>query len=265
MSAGIRSGVNWTRLVSSPSTMPSVSTSLVLARPGTPISRPWPPASRVTSVCSITSSWPKITLPTAVAHAARRSRRRVRPERRPGVLSSAIGRGIVHAGPVLVAGPRKATPILRFEASLRALCMHRARHGATRQSPAYRLHRCETGRWQGVMSGGFSLRSGGPAARSGCRPQAAAGGALEPRLLRRHRHPHRARRHLVPSGHADRPQGTGAAVLHHPAQGRRRLRARHAGREDAHRGRGCAVPGRADGRGRRGREPAADLHHQCRR
>ena len=61
MSVGIRSGVNWMRLVSSPSTMPSVSTSLVLARPGTPIRRPWPPASRVTSVCSITSSWPKIT------------------------------------------------------------------------------------------------------------------------------------------------------------------------------------------------------------
>jgi hypothetical protein len=41
---GIRSGVNWTRLVSSrPSTVPSVSTSLVLARPGTPISRAWPP------------------------------------------------------------------------------------------------------------------------------------------------------------------------------------------------------------------------------
>ena len=34
MSAGIRSGVNWMRLVSMPSTMPRVSTSLVLARPG---------------------------------------------------------------------------------------------------------------------------------------------------------------------------------------------------------------------------------------
>ena len=46
MSAGIRSGVNWMRFQSRPSTMPSVSTSLVLARPGTPISRPWPPASK---------------------------------------------------------------------------------------------------------------------------------------------------------------------------------------------------------------------------
>ena len=37
MSEGIRSGVNWMRLASSPSVIPRVSTSLVLARPGTPI------------------------------------------------------------------------------------------------------------------------------------------------------------------------------------------------------------------------------------
>ncbi len=39
MSDGIRSGVNWMRRASSPSAMPIVSTSLVLARPGTPTSR----------------------------------------------------------------------------------------------------------------------------------------------------------------------------------------------------------------------------------
>ncbi len=44
MSEGIRSGVNWTRRASRPSTVPSVSTSFVLARPGTPTRRPWPPA-----------------------------------------------------------------------------------------------------------------------------------------------------------------------------------------------------------------------------
>ena len=43
MSEGIRSGVNWMRLASSPSTLPSVSTSSVLARPGTPISSACPP------------------------------------------------------------------------------------------------------------------------------------------------------------------------------------------------------------------------------
>ena len=39
MSAGIRSGVHCTRLSSSPSTVPSVSTNRVLARPGTPMSK----------------------------------------------------------------------------------------------------------------------------------------------------------------------------------------------------------------------------------
>ena len=43
MSAGIRSGVNWMRLKRSDSTSPSVRTSSVLPRPGTPSSRMWPP------------------------------------------------------------------------------------------------------------------------------------------------------------------------------------------------------------------------------
>ena len=65
MSDGIRSGVNWMRRASSPSTMPMVSTSLVLARPGTPTSSAWPPDSTVTSARSTTLSWPKITAPMA--------------------------------------------------------------------------------------------------------------------------------------------------------------------------------------------------------
>ena len=43
MSDGIRSGVNWMRPAVRPSTVPMASTSFVLARPGTPTSRPWPP------------------------------------------------------------------------------------------------------------------------------------------------------------------------------------------------------------------------------
>src|SRR5271163_1056077 len=74
MSVGIRSGVNCTRSASSPRTMPRVSTSLVFASPGTPMSNPWPPASKVTSVCSTTRSWPKITAPTASRAAATRAR-----------------------------------------------------------------------------------------------------------------------------------------------------------------------------------------------
>ena len=65
MSDGIRSGVNWMRRASSPSTVPMVSTSLVLARPGTPISSAWPPQSTVIRACSTTLSWPKITAPIA--------------------------------------------------------------------------------------------------------------------------------------------------------------------------------------------------------
>ena len=45
--------------------MPMVSTSLVLARPGTPTSSAWPPESTVISACSTTFSWPKITAPIA--------------------------------------------------------------------------------------------------------------------------------------------------------------------------------------------------------
>ena len=44
MSAGIRSGVNWTRLGARPRTVPRVSTRRVLPRPGTPTRRAWPPA-----------------------------------------------------------------------------------------------------------------------------------------------------------------------------------------------------------------------------
>ena len=54
MSEGIRSGVNWMRAAERPRTVPRVSTSLVLARPGTPTRRPWPPARMVISARSTT-------------------------------------------------------------------------------------------------------------------------------------------------------------------------------------------------------------------
>ena len=44
MSLGIRSGVNWTRLKVRSSASATVWTMRVLARPGTPTSRAWPPA-----------------------------------------------------------------------------------------------------------------------------------------------------------------------------------------------------------------------------
>ena len=63
MSPGIRSGVNWIRFESRSSTRARVLTMSVLARPGTPIIRQWPPAKMLIRTCSMTASWPTITLP----------------------------------------------------------------------------------------------------------------------------------------------------------------------------------------------------------
>ena len=60
-SAGTRSGVNWSRLNEPPSTSATVLTVSVLARPGTPSSSTWPPASSATSTRSSIASWPTIT------------------------------------------------------------------------------------------------------------------------------------------------------------------------------------------------------------
>ncbi len=65
MSAGIRSGVNWTRLNDRSSASASVRTISVLARPGTPSSRQWPPANSATSSSSITAACPTITFPSS--------------------------------------------------------------------------------------------------------------------------------------------------------------------------------------------------------
>ena len=56
MSDGIRSGVNWMRLNFRSSTSAMVRTSSVLARPGTPTMRQWPPTNSAISTCSMTAS-----------------------------------------------------------------------------------------------------------------------------------------------------------------------------------------------------------------
>ena len=61
MSPGIRSGVNWMRRKTSPSVWARVRTSNVLAVPGKPVMRQWPPTKRAIITCSSTSSWPTIT------------------------------------------------------------------------------------------------------------------------------------------------------------------------------------------------------------
>src|SRR5436190_22873548 len=60
-SAGTRSGVNCRRLNEPPSTSETVLTVSVLASPGTPSSRTWPPASSATMTRSSIDSWPTIT------------------------------------------------------------------------------------------------------------------------------------------------------------------------------------------------------------
>ena len=62
MSDGIRSGVNWMREKLKSRTSATVRTSRVLASPGTPTSREFPPTKRERSTCSTTSSWPMIRL-----------------------------------------------------------------------------------------------------------------------------------------------------------------------------------------------------------
>ena len=62
MSAGIRSGVNWIRLNERSRICATVLMSSVLARPGTPVIRQWPPVKSAISTSSITVSWPTMTL-----------------------------------------------------------------------------------------------------------------------------------------------------------------------------------------------------------
>ena len=64
MSLGMRSGVNWIRLNWSERVCATVETSSVLARPGTPTSRPCPRVNRHMNSCSMTSSWPTTILAT---------------------------------------------------------------------------------------------------------------------------------------------------------------------------------------------------------
>src|SRR5437588_1015644 len=65
MSDGIRSGVNWMRVNFRSSTLASVATSSVLARPGTPTIRLLPPTKSVSSTSSMTSDCPMIRLPSS--------------------------------------------------------------------------------------------------------------------------------------------------------------------------------------------------------
>ena len=62
MSAGMRSGVNWMRWKLRWKIRAMDLTSSVLASPGAPVIRQWPPANSAMRICSMTSCWPTITL-----------------------------------------------------------------------------------------------------------------------------------------------------------------------------------------------------------
>ena len=64
-SAGSRSGVNWMRAKRALIASQRVRTVSVLARPGTPSSRTWPPVRRPIKIRSIMYDWPTMTLPTS--------------------------------------------------------------------------------------------------------------------------------------------------------------------------------------------------------
>src|SRR5256885_10704211 len=76
MSAGIRSGVNWTRLKSRCRAPPSERTRTVLPRPGTPSRSRWPPAIMAISTRRMTSRWPTITRPSSASMACASSWKR---------------------------------------------------------------------------------------------------------------------------------------------------------------------------------------------
>src|SRR5690606_27684028 len=92
MSAGMRSGVNWTRLNSRSTASDRVLSSMVLPSPGTPSSNAWPSQSRQTSTVRTSSRWPTMTRPIcssmAAASAAHRS----------GVMVSAEADTVVTVG-----------------------------------------------------------------------------------------------------------------------------------------------------------------------
>src|SRR5215475_15114922 len=64
-SPGIRSGVNWMRPNFSVSAAAKACASNVLAVPGTPSSRTWPPTRRLVSIRSMASSWPTTAFRTS--------------------------------------------------------------------------------------------------------------------------------------------------------------------------------------------------------
>src|SRR5437016_5146723 len=93
ISEGMRSGVNWMRENFRSSVCATVCTIRVLARPGTPNSRAWPPENTAVRMPSSTSRWPTMRRPTWASRSARARERRSNSSTSPWGRDAGCGRG----------------------------------------------------------------------------------------------------------------------------------------------------------------------------
>src|SRR5262245_58430976 len=96
MSEGIRSGVNWMRLNLRWTACASVLISSVFARPGTPRSRQWPPATNTVRMSWTTACWPMMARPSSSRR--RDARRCASSNESIGAIVSVEGRGAAPDG-----------------------------------------------------------------------------------------------------------------------------------------------------------------------
>ena len=96
MSLGTRSGVNWIRRNSSAIASATERIIIVLARPGTPTSNAWPPATSAIRISSSTSPWPTMRRDTSARSPAAAASKRSRSDgcrMEAAVLSGRAGGG----------------------------------------------------------------------------------------------------------------------------------------------------------------------------
>ena len=182
----------------------------------------------------------------------------------PGVARAPSTAAVRPRSSVTCAAPATMALDAHNPDSLRAAC---TRLRSTAWRLACRAHRHRIGaRWPRTNRRGRpppipSHRPRATAARRG----PGAGPPLEPAVLRRSRHAHRPRRHLVLSRHADRPEAAREALLLDPEARGRSLLPGDAGREGRDHRRRRAVRRRRLHRRRRRPRAEPHLRHPGRR
>src|SRR5437773_6292331 len=121
MSAAIKSGVNWMRENLSSSASATLDTISVLASPGTPTGRAWPPENTAVRMPSRTSFWPTMRRPTWDNRSPRAVARRSNSSRSPDDRDAGWGMGdggwVMKLGYVSTSyhqAPHKVAPFLLF-------------------------------------------------------------------------------------------------------------------------------------------------------